>query len=743
MALALALSLILQGQVVLAHANLDRAQPAPNSTLDEAPDRVVIWFTEPLEPAFSEIQVLDSAGARVDNGDSAVDRSDPTVMSVSLGTLADGTYTVGWKNVSTVDGHRVRGFFIFSVGEPSGPAAAISTVEEPLFQSPVEPVARWLVFMGALLLAGGASFQLAVAGPAVLRPESPRRLRRLWARNSSSLSAAALALLALASIAQLAVQTSAIHELPLGGIIGHPVVSVLTETDWGHLWLWRAALVAAVAAVTYAQVRLAQSSAAGGPGRAVETRLALLSLCAAAGILTTLALTSHAAATTAVRTPAILNDLLHLAAAAVWVGGLAYLLLVAITISSLAGPQRRRTLASVVPRFSVMAGLAAATLAVTGAYSAWAQVTIVQALATPYGAALLAKMALVGVLLALAAVNLLWVRPRLARDDAAARWLRRFVGLEVAAAVLVVLAVGFLTALEPARQVASRQGLGQPDFIAFQDIVEGTDITLDIEPGAVGPNRFTVTLADRLGAPIDDATDVSVRVTYLDSDLGQQILSASPSGQGVYLVDEARISIAGPWQAELVVRRPDAFDARTAFRFEITAAASGSGAIAPSPETGQALLGAGLAALGILFLAVGMPLGGLFTLRGATVMTPGAVGLLAGAALLFGSDIIGTAPNPSRNPFPPNTESLEIGTRIYSETCATCHGTEGRGDGPAAADLEPPPADLAIHVPLHPDADLFDFVSEGIPGTAMVALGSRLTDDEIWHVINYIKTFDE
>ena len=103
------------GDAAHAHANLDSADPAPDSVLEEAPTRVVIRFTEPLEPSFSEIRVLDSSGARVDNGDSVVDANNPVVMSVSLPPLEDGTYTVGWKNVSTVDGHRVRGSFIFSV----------------------------------------------------------------------------------------------------------------------------------------------------------------------------------------------------------------------------------------------------------------------------------------------------------------------------------------------------------------------------------------------------------------------------------------------------------------------------------------------------------------------------------------------------------------------------------------------------------------------------------------------------
>ena len=57
--------------------------------------------------------------------------------------------------------------------------------------------------------------------------------------------------------------------------------------------------------------------------------------------------------------------------------------------------------------------------------------------------------------------------------------------------------------------------------------------------------------------------------------------------------------------------------------------------------------------------------------------------------------------------------------------------------------LEPPPADLVVHVPLHPEADLFRFIRDGIPGTGMAPLGNQLTEEQIWHVVNYIRTFEE
>ena len=91
----------------------------------------------------------------------------------------------------------------------------------------------------------------------------------------------------------------------------------------------------------------------------------------------------------------------------------------------------------------------------------------------------------------------------------------------------------------------------------------------------------------------------------------------------------------------------------------------------------------------------------------------------------------------------PIPQSLQTGGSVYERSCQTCHGAFGRGDGPGGAGLDPPPADLVVHVPLHSERDLFRFVHDGVPGTSMAPLGDRLTDEEIWHVINYIKTFEE
>lgn len=763
---AMAVSLLLPVQSAFAHANLVKAEPSPNSALDRPPERVIIWFTEPLEPEFSEIRVLDAQGRGVDLGDSFVDSREPTTISVSLEPLPNGTYTVAWKNLSTVDGHRVRGSFVFSVGEPISGEGLVETQEQPLLQSPSEPVLRWLVLLSALTIVGGLGFEMLVSRPILMGRASNQSLRQLGARMASralKLIWLAVGVLLLSSLGQLLVQASVVHDISIVETFGSPLKTVLVDTNWGHLWLWRVGLLAALVLA----LSLAFFIGARGRGNgAVNNRrnnmqaetlhrlLRILALGIGGGMLITLSLISHGAATAGVRSAAVFSDYLHLLAAGFWVGGLFHFALgVPMVMRSLGPDERRSVLSALVPRFSVLAALSVGTLIITGLYGAWAQVTTPAAANTPYGLTLAAKLGMVAPLLLLGALNLLWVRPRLSREgpghnpgyNNAGRWLGRLVLGEAVLAVLVLLSVGVLTSLEPARQVASRQGVGQEAGLSFQDTAEGADITLNIEPGQVGPNKFLVSIKDRLGSPITNASDVSLRLTFLDVDLGEAANIAAPAGDGQYVVEDALLSIAGPWQAELVVRRPDAFDARTAFRFEVeSGGVVGSAAIAPSADTGRVLWGVELALLGFLFLGAGIPLGGWWTRRGAVVMGPGIVAVVIGFVLIANTQFAGeSSQEVLRNPFPPNPESLEMGRQVYQGNCQSCHGVAGRGDGPLSPGLDPPPADLVIHVPLHPEGDLFRFIYDGIPGTAMAPLGGVLSDDEIWHLVNYISTFEE
>ena len=715
-----------------AHANLAESDPVANSILDTPPERVVIRFTEPLEAALSEIRVLDSRGERVDMGDSALDPNDSSVMSVSLGTLDDGAYTVAWRNVSTVDGHSVRGAFLFSVGEPLSVSASAQTEDQPLLQSPLEPFIRWLVLLSGLALVGALAFRLLVSTPALagIESEGIGELRSALSRNTMILTWTAMAVFLSMSALRLVIQASVVYDTPPLDALAGPSWSLVSETEWGRLWLMRMGFGVATGAALFAM-----------RGRVESTALGLLAIALGAAALLTISRSSHAAALLEIGNISLLNDFIHMIAVALWVGGLFSLALdVPAAIRILKESDRRQALSALIPRFSVIAGLSVAVLALTGIYSAWTQVTVPEALDTPYGRALAIKVGLVGLLLLIAAINLVWVRPRLPGDGRAAYWLRRLVVAEVIVAALVLLSVGFLTSLEPARQAASRLGIGVAESLTFSDTAEGADITLEVIPGQVGPNTIRITLRDVFGNPITNATDVRARLSYLDADLGETEVSAIPTGDGEFTLTDRLIGIDGAWEVALTAQRPDAFDARTAFRFE-TSGGDGASTIAPSRDTAYILIGAIFGVLGLMFLVSALRFGGFQTRAGAAAMSLGVLGVIGAAALL--AVVLGSEEGvPERNPIPATSESVAVGLSLYDVHCQLCHGSGGLGDGPASAGLNPPVANLVVHVPLHPDRALFGFIHDGIPEAAMPAMGETLLDEEIWHVVNYIRTLE-
>jgi len=98
------------------------------------------------------------------------------------------------------------------------------------------------------------------------------------------------------------------------------------------------------------------------------------------------------------------------------------------------------------------------------------------------------------------------------------------------------------------------------------------------------------------------------------------------------------------------------------------------------------------------------------------------------------------------NPIPVSDQVLLEGERIYQTkgTCFTCHGTSGRGDGPAGMELNPRPRNFTnprFHE-LRTDGEMFWVIRNGSPGTRMFSYSpSVITEDEAWKVIHFLRMF--
>jgi mono/diheme cytochrome c family protein len=100
------------------------------------------------------------------------------------------------------------------------------------------------------------------------------------------------------------------------------------------------------------------------------------------------------------------------------------------------------------------------------------------------------------------------------------------------------------------------------------------------------------------------------------------------------------------------------------------------------------------------------------------------------------------SPAPSaakKNPIASTHESIGAGQKIYSKTCAMCHGKSGDADGPAVIELNIHPAKLSDpQLATESDGALFWKITTG--KKPMPAYGKRLSESDRWHLVNYIRT---
>ena len=99
----------------------------------------------------------------------------------------------------------------------------------------------------------------------------------------------------------------------------------------------------------------------------------------------------------------------------------------------------------------------------------------------------------------------------------------------------------------------------------------------------------------------------------------------------------------------------------------------------------------------------------------------------------------------SGDPVPVTEQNLLRGKEVFEERCVGCHGTKGDGKGPGARFMSPPPADFTDK----DDAccggdtgpgDFYYRILRGWPGTGMENFGERLSVDDIWRVVLFVKT---
>lgn len=441
-----------------AHAVLVNSDPGNGTIVPDAPNKITLNFSESVQLLSGKIQVLAPDGSRADQGDPSASGTTVTIPLRSGG--GRGTYLVSYR-VMSADSHPVGGSLTFSVGAASAPPTA--TVDEaevdPVVRALI-PVGKYLGYAGLVLLIG-PTLVLALLWPHRLSRTGPGRL--VWTGIGLIIFSTLLAIWLQAPYST----GSGLFDVRVGDLR-----DVLGST-FGAIMLVRLGVICAAALLLRPMLR--------GSGDDSKTDLALLGVLGVAAIATW-PLTGHPTASP-VAGVSVVVDAIHLAAMAVWLGGLVML------VGFLLRKADQRELGAILPIWSRWAATAVAALIVAGVIQALIEVASLDGLInSTYGRLILAKVALVAVVLGFA-----WFSRRLVQSKAAEespRGLRRIVAAELAITAVVIGVTSALVQIAPPRSAEASQAAGASTTVTKTLTDQRMAVQIDVFPASVGNNSI-------------------------------------------------------------------------------------------------------------------------------------------------------------------------------------------------------------------------------------------------------------
>jgi copper transport protein len=391
-----------------AHARLVSSTPADGDVVASPPRQVTIRFDDTVRARGGTTVVANSDKRSVVAGKP---RAHGRVLTIPLRKLRDGDYTVRWSVLSD-DGHTIGGVLAFAVGAGRAPpSAALSAGGTGLTR---DVISRWFFFAGLLVAVGVTLFVPLAWWPALRAAGADLDERPLWPLAFAGFLMAFLgASLLLPHHGAGTTRFGLTYEI--GGIIA-VVGATMSAIALVDRRFGRGAFVCALALLPIPSLAGHALDRGGRWPRPIE----------------------------------VVADVLHVGAAAVWIGGLLALAVALPRASRRLSPEQRPLFAAaLVPRLSAFALVSVLVIGTTGLIRALSELSAFSQLwSTGYGRALVVKTALLVAVVALGWVNRSRLVPRLRLAT-----LRRNVVAELVLLAGIVTAVAFLTDLAPGRQL--------------------------------------------------------------------------------------------------------------------------------------------------------------------------------------------------------------------------------------------------------------------------------------------------
>jgi copper transport protein len=510
-----------------AHSYLVESDPADGAFLLKAPTHIVLLFSSGVTSDFTSADLVEASGNHYQLRSIVIDKTLPSVVSINLPQIPNGSYRLSFTTRDRVDLHQTAGSIVFGVGVAPATSHAAPA---PAPAKPSEYLLRWVSLAGLSALFGGLLLALLII-PRL--PDTAARRRTQTALLAFAFGGASLQLMANAALI-------IIQAVGLGPDLTGNVVRLVVDTEYGSRWLL-STVISLVIALFLAglwhgsrrgrEIGFVAEFRRLGPWAVISTETRLLVL--VAGLTVATAVSGHAANAGGLQPVEVVLRSLHLASMGIWAGGVVALLVAAVGLRR-AGDRTPASTWTLAVGFGPYAGAGFALLAVTGLLLSGSQVASLTALlTTSYGLVLIAKVLLAGLVALVALRHALISWRGLGRKATPAEAPRRLLltlGMEGAGAMGLVLLAAVLGSSAPAR---GPQFEPPPAAAATLATKQSSDLlaSVSMKPNRDGLNLLSVQVVDSRRpsrAPVQGVTFVIQRPGL---EAGPQLLPTSRSGE--------------------------------------------------------------------------------------------------------------------------------------------------------------------------------------------------------------------
>ncbi|MGE3859781.1 MAG: copper resistance protein CopC [Nitrososphaeraceae archaeon] len=559
---------------VYGHPIITDSNPKQFQSLETPPDKVIVYFSEPIVLQYSQISVIDSEGNKVDDGKPENYNGDSSTISIPLKKdLSEGTFTVNTKVLSAVDGHVVDESIVFSIGKGKGDFTHVQSSSKNILDllSLENSFSRIPGYIGQIIIVGTAFIFLWIQ-----KPLSKFERIQTFLKPSLDLirnNALKLIIIAASLILVSIVATVYIQSIAIGGSAGD-----VLSTEFGKIIIIRFGLTSVLLGFLFLAFKKFKNS----KKEVRISRYFITIIFLGLSILFTNSLISHSAALT--NFVPILIDYFHGISASLWIGGLIFLTFIFVTKIYLIKDEelKAKIISTLIPRFSIIVIPVLGSISITGPTLLWSlENNLSITIASLYGKILIIKLIIAGIMIIIGGYHQFITEKRISNlsirniagkgeseetivhDQSIFKKLIWSLRIETVLGLALLFVVSILANMAlPSGEIPPPSVNNLIDTLNFQNQTNNSDIystiiytedqkvEVNLQPARLGQNNIVVNFVYYDNKPVDSINNATIKMSQLERNIGPIQIDMNKISSGKFRAN-IPISTLGVWNLEI------------------------------------------------------------------------------------------------------------------------------------------------------------------------------------------------